>query len=196
MFLTICEPGFWKNHSMIFMKMLLREPSWKGSTYNKLKCLFVNEVPGDSEGDLIPALVGRAHCGDESDVLEELPLLVVQVVPAAHVHLLPQDLQGGLSHEPLLVRHVEVVDEDYHPFLPVFRPETTLTTFCSHFWLDRFLDLVASRLPRKCSYQVWKCLIEVESIYLYFNLLSSLVIFTVFPVPVGPVIKKCFCYSI
>ena len=159
---------------MIFMKMLFKDPAWKGSTYNKLKCLYEFCEPGDSERNLVSALVGRAHRGNEGDVFQELPLFAVEVEPAAHVHLLSQNLQRRLSHKLLLVRHVEVIYEYYHPFFPVFRSKTPFTTFCCHFWFDRFLNLVACCLAWKCSYQVRKCFIKVKSIFNSFTYLVRL----------------------
>ncbi len=72
------------------------------------------EVSGGPEGDLVPALAGRPHCGDESHVFQELPLFALQVVPPPLVQLLSDYLQRRLRRVLFLKRHVQVVDEQYH----------------------------------------------------------------------------------
>ena len=54
-----------------------------------------------------------AHDGDRLAALDVLGRLLLEVVPEGVLHVLPQDLERRLRAEDLLLRHVEVVDEDH-----------------------------------------------------------------------------------
>lgn len=92
------------------------------------------------------------HSGTESDSyrLAEL-FFTIKIVPALVVHPLAEKLNRGLSTVFLLLRHIEVINEE-NGMLSELGSVDTLTTLV-HEAINDTLGLVSRGLGRKCKTQ-------------------------------------------
>ena len=70
------------------------------------------EAVDGARGDDSATASRVAHASDELGVFDILCALLLEVIPEGVLHPLTEDLEGRLRAEHLLLRHVEVVDED------------------------------------------------------------------------------------
>ena len=122
------------------------------------------EVAQVAHGDVVSAAGRGQHRADEGDVLQLLELLGLQVVPAAVVHPLAQEFDGGLRALFLLRGHIEVVDEDDDLLLALFGAVVALPPPGADFAFNQLLDLVHRGLSREGRAQV--CVFGVEVVAL------------------------------
>jgi len=105
-----------------------------------------DEVAEKSHRHGVPSTGRRHHGRDEDDVLEELHFLAVEVVPAAGIHPLAEQLDGRLRTKLLFRRHVQIIDEDDNGLPALLRAKAALPQSGAELVLDQALDLVRACL--------------------------------------------------
>mmetsp|Transcript_20678 Transcript_20678/g.31621 ORF Transcript_20678/g.31621 Transcript_20678/m.31621 type:complete len:466 (-) Transcript_20678:2095-3492(-) len=99
--------------------------------------------------DRVAAVSRRTHSGSKPHIsqLSEFPLRGVDIVPSGIVHPLSEQLDRRLGSELLLLRHVEVINED-NSLLAVLRTVDTLSLLL-HLAIDDAFCLVGRGLGRE-----------------------------------------------
>ena len=127
---------------------------------------------------LIPLRDGRSpaaggtHCRHKQAVLH-VPEVILPVVPAPVVHVLPQELDRGLSAVNLLLWHVQVVHHDRHAFSDG-RPVVPLASLVQ-LGIDEVLGDVGGGLRGEPD-KVWRrplLLVHAHEVTLHVNGLAS-----------------------
>lgn len=112
--------------------------------------VVMTKVP---HGDHVPASNWREHCSDKAYTAEVFELLSIEVIPSPVVHPLPEQLDGRLCPILLLLRHVQVIDENNYLIFPLLRPEESFPPPSAYFRVDQPLNLVNHSLTGKRSSQ-------------------------------------------
>ena len=131
-----------------------------------LKWLSVKQVvvPQVPESNRIAACRRGQHSSGKHDVLKELELLRVQVVPTLSVHPLTKKLDRRLRPVTLLLRHVQIVDKNDAKLLPLLRTEVSLPPPRVNLALNHPLKRVRSGLARERRLQIREVLGEVKAV--------------------------------
>lgn len=101
------------------------------------------EVPNVTHRHNVSTTDGRKHGCDKVDAAKVLELFGLEIVPTSVVHPLSQQFNRRLSAVLLLLRHVEIIDEDNNLITSFFRPILPLSSTRANLAINKTLNLIS-----------------------------------------------------